>query len=311
MPLWGRAGELEVLAGHVRAASLGKGAIVVVEGPAGIGKTRLLGEAARLASASGLAVARCSAAPQAGVPLGTLLAPLAAGERPLAPPGDVDGLDDRPERRYWVLDRLRAALAERARRRPALVSLDAAEWAERPLLSALRALSRACSESPCLLIVARRPNPCTPALERAVAQFDRRGCTRLDLAPLARGAAASLAEDTLGAPPDAALLELVDGAAGNPLYVTGLLTALADEGAVRVEAGRARLLRRYLPVRFAATVRGHVAAISSEAAQLLAGAATLGRVFSLRDVASLLGCPAGRLLPAAAEALRAQLLVEE
>jgi predicted ATPase len=50
--------ELAEIGGLIEAAGEGAGGLVVVEGPAGIGKTRLLEEAARTASAAGMEVLR-------------------------------------------------------------------------------------------------------------------------------------------------------------------------------------------------------------------------------------------------------------
>ena len=60
-PLLERAAELDEAEGALAAASSGRGGLLVVEGPAGIGKTRLLRAAADLASNRGWDVLRASA----------------------------------------------------------------------------------------------------------------------------------------------------------------------------------------------------------------------------------------------------------
>src|ERR1700754_5233211 len=59
----GRDAELAVLAGGVAAAEAGSGAMLVVEGPAGIGKTTLLDAAAAAARERGFAVLRARGNP--------------------------------------------------------------------------------------------------------------------------------------------------------------------------------------------------------------------------------------------------------
>jgi predicted ATPase len=54
--LSGRERELAEIGRVIDAAQAGSGGLVVVDGPAGIGKTRLLEEAVRAASAAGVGV---------------------------------------------------------------------------------------------------------------------------------------------------------------------------------------------------------------------------------------------------------------
>ena len=52
--LWERAPELDAIAAGANDATLGRGRVVIVEGPAGIGKTALLASARGLAGTLGL-----------------------------------------------------------------------------------------------------------------------------------------------------------------------------------------------------------------------------------------------------------------
>ena len=53
-PIRGRAGELKVIGALVTAAARGRGGVLVIEGPPGIGKSRLLTEVMALADKSGV-----------------------------------------------------------------------------------------------------------------------------------------------------------------------------------------------------------------------------------------------------------------
>ena len=53
-PIRGRAGELKVIGALVAALSQGRGGVLVIEGPPGIGKSRLLTEVMALADKSGV-----------------------------------------------------------------------------------------------------------------------------------------------------------------------------------------------------------------------------------------------------------------
>ena len=53
-PIRGRAGELKVIGAFVTALAQGRGGVLVIEGPPGIGKSRLLTEVMALADKSGV-----------------------------------------------------------------------------------------------------------------------------------------------------------------------------------------------------------------------------------------------------------------
>jgi predicted ATPase len=52
-PIRGRAGELKVIGAMVAALAQGRGGVLVIEGPPGIGKSRLLAEVMALADKGG------------------------------------------------------------------------------------------------------------------------------------------------------------------------------------------------------------------------------------------------------------------
>src|SRR5438552_16178377 len=86
----GRDAELALIRAELERVSDGAEAVVVVEGAAGMGKTRLLAEVAALARSLGVRVGRSSADPsETVVELAALLAALFDGAEPLL---DSDGL---------------------------------------------------------------------------------------------------------------------------------------------------------------------------------------------------------------------------
>jgi hypothetical protein len=60
------------------------------------------------------------------------------------------------------------------------------------------------------------------------------GATRITLGPLDPEAQIALISDVLGAAPDTALVELADGAGGNPFILAKAFRGLLDEGAITV-----------------------------------------------------------------------------
>ncbi len=115
LPVRGREHELGVLSTAVEDAVRGEGAVLVVEGEAGIGKSRLLAEAADVASRAGLAVAAgASDELDELAPLTSFLAALRGSTRPLVPADLLDGVSGSADQRLALLDRLGASIEERA-----------------------------------------------------------------------------------------------------------------------------------------------------------------------------------------------------
>ena len=133
-----------------------------------------------------------------------------------------------------------AALAARADRPPEadfLVGRDhEVAWADPASVTFWGRLARSAQQMPLLLVGMMRPVPQRDdllALRRVVGD-----ATRLRLAALTREAVIGLVAALAGGHPDGGLLELADGAAGTPLYVTELVAALArGSGLAVTEAG--------------------------------------------------------------------------
>ena len=103
--LRGRDTELGTLRHAVDTACAGSGAIVVVEGAPGLGKTRLLDETAELAASAGAEVGRGGAFPgRLSAPLEPLLAALYRG---VLDPHPIDALAGHD---YWLVQDLQEQL---------------------------------------------------------------------------------------------------------------------------------------------------------------------------------------------------------
>ena len=109
LPLRGRAPELHALAGLVEALVGGAGASAIIEGAPGIGKSRLLRELARAASADGVLVAAGRADEVETIaPLSSLLSALSAGDPPVLRRRDLLALERPGDQRFWLLEELAA-----------------------------------------------------------------------------------------------------------------------------------------------------------------------------------------------------------
>src|SRR3954452_12919292 len=103
----GRDEELAEIGAALGDAARGRGATMLVEGPPGIGKSRLLAEAAATARRLHLRVGSGEAqAGQHAIPLAPVLAALFEGAPPLLDAGLLDELSGRVEERYWLLEEL-------------------------------------------------------------------------------------------------------------------------------------------------------------------------------------------------------------
>jgi DNA-binding CsgD family transcriptional regulator len=223
-PLVGRDEELAAVRG-----ALADGArLVVLAGPAGVGKSRLAHEA--LAGLDIPVVRVLASRSAASIPLGAL-APLlpALGER-----------DARP--RDLVL---RAAEGLRSAQPgdQLLVVVDDAHALDD--LSAQVLLEASHAPDIALVVTARDGEPLPPALVEAVSQLD---ATHIALAPLDRASTGALLERVLGGPADgAAQREIWERSRGNALYLRELVLGAVEHDILVQEGGLWRLAERLAP----------------------------------------------------------------
>ena len=248
----GRDAELASIGVQLDRVRSGVGAVVLVEGEPGMGKTRLLAEAARVARRLAFRVGVGAAEPGAGVvELAPLMTALFDGSHPLLERSGLRELHSLPEQRYWLLQDLQAMLERAALDGPLLISLDDLQWADSGTAAALRALPVRLADLPIAWILAFRPDQGSAQLLSAIEHLDHSGAERIVLGPLDDAAVAQVAEDVMDAEPDDALLDLVKGAHGSPFVLMELLSGLRDEDLIRVVAGQAELVEARLPRRVA------------------------------------------------------------
>ena len=307
-PFVGRGAELAALGQLAGRAADGHGQVVLVTGPAGMGKTALVrrglagGPLARVISASGDADERSLT--------GGLLDQLAQAAVTRAP-----GHDATADAAARLRDLLRAAGPDPLVAGSALLGLaealatglgpvalvaDDAQWGDDLSLRALSFAVRRLAAHPVLCVVITRPEDLAglPAgLRRAVAD---RG-TRLDLGPLGPPDVARLAELAgAGQLSRRAAQRLAEHTAGVPLHVRELLHDL-PAAALRTP-GAALPAPRSLGT----LVLSRLAACAPATEALVVAAAVLGMDSRLADVAALAGL--ADPLPALQEAASARIL---
>src|SRR5215813_12666484 len=261
----GRAVETAIVDDAIDRAGAGRPAVVLIDGEAGIGKTRLLQDALEKARCRGLRVAAARAAElEQARPFGlvagmfgcTRSAPdprrAAIGELARGDRGDFEGFEGRghwspvtvtsdPGLQFRVVDAFADLAGELALDGPLVIGADDLHWADPLSLVTLGALAARLDGLPAAIIGCFRPAPAVAGLERLASGLEAAGGRRLSLRGLDARAVAELVADAVGAAPGRRLLAGLSGAAGNPLFVTELLGALAREQLITIADGQAEV----------------------------------------------------------------------
>ncbi len=316
--LVGRDSEMTLLTGLIRELARGRGSSLLIEGEPGIGKSALV-----RAAVAGAPEAGCQMFWGAGDELSQAL--------PLLP--FLDGLRVRepstnPRRNTIVrllrgeeaagrgtdvpavlAEQLLALVAEQCAVRPTILVVDDLHWADQASVVLWGRLARSARQVPLLLVGMMRPvlqRDDLLALRRAAGDT-----ARLQLTGLTGGAVADLVAALAGGKPDDNLLRLAAGAAGNPLYVTELVAALARSSSLTItEAGAAELAGDSAPGSLSAAIADRLGFVAGPARNVLRAAALLGVDFAVPDLAIVLGLGVADLLPAVDEARALGVLTE-
>ncbi len=329
-PSWsirGRAAELAVLRDALDRVESGRLAMVLLEGEAGIGKTRLLDHALQDAKGRGLQVlagragelertrpfgvvagifgcVRSSADPRRAA-IAHLLAPAGNGGR------DPITVTSDPGLRFRVVDAFADLAEELALAGPLVIGVDDLQWADPSSLVTIGAVSRRLADLPVGFVGCLRPSPRGPELDRLTEGLEAAGVMRLVLPGLTDEAVSELVADAVAASPGPGLLAEMSGAAGNPLFVTELLGALAQEGAITTDGERVEVLTMDLPPTLRLTILRRISFLPDDTLQLLRAASILGSSFRLTDLATVTGRSALELSVALAEAIRTRVLEDD
>ncbi|HEY2576608.1 MAG TPA: AAA family ATPase [Streptosporangiaceae bacterium] len=290
-------------------ARAGSSQCVVIEGTAGVGKSRLLQAATSEAQALGMTIANCRATELDRVaPLSTLLSGLRRGGL-----AGVDSatLGGHGNDRFWLVDRIRELIETHVHNRPLYVAIDDAHWADEFTALALRTLVPELAAEPVFWILTLSPRaPLCPAAA-IVDQLVTEGAHRIELGPLGDGAVAELCAEALGAVPDAATLALAGRASGNPFLLQLLFSTLRDSGQLAVADGNGTVLPGSLPAPFLDAVVLRYQDLSADMRGLLDAGAILNRPFTVHEAAGLLSRGTVELLPIAREAVQAGILAAD
>jgi DNA-binding CsgD family transcriptional regulator len=316
--LVGRDSEMALLTGLIREVARGRGSPVLIEGEPGIGKSALVQAAVAEAPETG-----CQVFWGAGDELGQQLPllPFLDGLRvrdPSANPrrntivrllrGEV-AADRGTDVPAALAEQLLALVAEQCAVRPTILVVDDLQWADQASITLWGRLARSARQMPLLLVGMMRPVPQRDellALRRVAGD-----AARLQLAGLTEAAVVDLVAALAGGKPDGNLLQLADGAAGNPLYLTELVAALVRGSGLTISGGGAvELVNGSAPSSLSAAIADRLGFVAGPVREVLRAAALLGMDFAVPDLAIVLGRSVADLIPAVDEACAVGVLAE-
>ena len=331
-PFVGREAELTELVAGLDALSAGRGALYLLSGEPGIGKTRLVQELAAVAVRRGMRVLVGRSHESGGAPayspwmdalgsfvrteseadlraaLGDTASEVAAllpelGERlPQLP--NLPTMD--PERaRFRMFDSVARFLARAAWRVPLVVVLDDLHWADVSSLLLLQFVAREIAQNRLLVLGTHRDLvlACDHPLLQTLGNLARvDGCHRLALTGLSAAEVGAFVRGTSGVDPPAAVIDSIHRETdGNPFFVTELVRLLDDSAHLPAPPGRGLII----PPTVREAIAARVGALSAGCSLTLESAAVIGREFDVPLLAAVVQaeCPHSPMREATLQAI--------
>ena len=234
----GRGGELDALAAHLAAQGRPAGGVLLISGPAGVGKTKLVDEAVR--RATGLAVVRGYCPAETAPPLWPWRAALKRSGVEIARAPDIEPAAAKSAR-FAVLTRMSDALIAGG---SLAVVLEDLHWADAASLDLLAHVGAAAGGTG-LTIIGTVRSPAVQDVAVRLADLGRYGAVTLTLAPFTVDEVAELVDPaaapdvhkrTGGLPLLVAAVRAGYASADLAVVVSGLLAALTPAQRLIIEA---------------------------------------------------------------------------
>jgi predicted ATPase len=325
----GRQEELRRLQQGLQSAATGEPGALLIAGEAGIGKTRLVREFAdRVGYEAQVLLGSCIPLSGGGLPYGPIVDALRPLARDLDPaelgellgpaPHDLarllPGATPQPQQRLaeQVSEFARARLFELVlrfldrlgQRRPVVLVVEDAHWADRSTLDLLIFLIRMAHQERLLILATYRSDELHSAhpLRTALAELDRSWhLEHLELSRFNRAEVAALVGSILGQPPSPAMVQRIfTRSEGNAFLAEELLAAEASS-----------YPGRELPRRLQGMLLARLTELTTDTRRVLCVVATVGRPTKHQLLAAASQLPEGQLVAAVREAVDHQLLVAD
>ena len=315
--LVGRSWEMATLDAMVERTIGGRGGVVNVVGPPGIGKSRVAREVAALAASRGVQVFWAFCESHAGdIPFHVLAQMLSTGigvadlegeaarmrvraRVPDADPQDLLLLDDLlgiadpdvplpqidPDARRRRLTALINA-ASLARAEPALYVIEDAHWIDAVSESMLADFLVVIPRTPTMVLITSRPEYLGPLMRV-------QGAQTISLAPLVDSETVALLDELLGSDPSVVELAAIiaDRAAGNPFFAEEMVRELVQRGVLAGERGgyvcRANIAEVSVPATVQAAIEARIDRLRAPAKRTLNAASVIGARFGAELLAAL------------------------
>jgi DNA-binding CsgD family transcriptional regulator len=303
--------ELTVLSQSLAAAASGHGGVVVIDGPAGIGKSRLLAAARDEGTAAGITVLAARGVEfERDVPFGiatelfgaSLAAAgavrrdaLFAGQASLAAVV-LDPSAPAPEETralirglYWLTVNLTAATSPAT---PLLIAVDDAQWADRLSLAFLVHLAVRVRELPVAMVIATRSGEHEGVSDLVGWLLDQPEHRVLRPEHLTEPGVGRMVASELPGAETAFVHACAELSGGNPFLAGELVRSLRDDRVAPTAASVPRI-ERLVPSSVLQSVLVRLARLGEPGRQLAGAVAVLGDGASLRHAAALAGLEVG------------------
>ena len=302
-PLVGRGAELDDLDELLSSVATGGGATVLLEGEAGVGRTRVVEALQGAAALLGVEVCLGRAVGPGAAPYALLTDALLGSSRgrdergpvvaELAALLDVLPADraDAPAR-FARADELFAALVRRrGEHGPWVLVLEDVHLADTCTLPLLAVLAGEGALPRALTVMTMRGVPHRDELDVVVAGWTRAGARYLELRPLGPAGTVELAQHLLQARVGPALRGVLATTGGNPRLVVDVVRTAEACGVLERRGGVVEAIGTGWLDELDEVGRAHVQHLGPQVLQMLGQASVLGASFVVGDLAALAGEP--------------------